>query len=48
MTPKTKDGLSTITFFEHEYEMWKQRRSYKRTLLAAAAVIIAQFIIRKR
>ena len=47
MTPRTEDGLSTITFFEHEYEMWKQRRSYKRILLAAAAVIIAQLIIKK-
>lgn len=41
MTPRTKDGLATITFFQHEYEMWKQREDKKKIIIVAAITFIA-------
>ena len=38
MTPKTKDGLATITFFQHEYEMWKEKKKEKKLAVALFAV----------
>ena len=35
------DKVATIPFWKHEYEMWKQRRNYKRILIAVTAVLTA-------
>lgn len=43
MTPRTEDGLATITFFQHEMEMWKQKK--KEQKLAAALTVVSILLI---
>lgn len=33
---RNEDGLATVPFWQHEYEMWKQRRTQHRLIGATA------------
>lgn len=50
-TPRI-NGLAAMTFFEHEVEMFKKNKEYRRTLTAMAALLItsnlAWFIFTKK
>ncbi len=48
MTPRTEDGLATITFFQHEMEMWKEKKKEKKLAIALMITSILLIIVGKK
>jgi len=45
MTPRTEDGLATITFFQHEMEMWKEKKKEKKLVIALSAMTATSILL---